>query len=116
MKLICNVEYYVTVVTSRVHKSVATFKLRYCGGSCVDADGHHIGGGVWCHPHSQHPNYQYFGPLFILHISETNPDLPKSRWTDAEIQAAAKVGGRNWREWLVMVEQAADDGPYGRIA
>ena len=46
---------------------VLKLTLEYCGGSVVDKDGHHVGGGVWSHAMLDHRGPQYCD-LNVLHI------------------------------------------------
>lgn len=69
MVLMGNKDYLVTIVTNRHKRTCMTVKLTYCGGSFVDEQGHHIGGGVWAK--GRHPLVRYFCDLNVLNIVET---------------------------------------------
>lgn len=80
MKLVCGRTYHVTVVTHRPktaceNRHFTTLSLVYCGGSCVDDAGHHIGGGAWVHKFENenvaHQKRHQFFDLNILNITES---------------------------------------------
>lgn len=87
---------------------VTPVMLEYCGGSTVDDEGHHIGGGVW-----SHKNSDYFGVQFqnlpIAYITDPNKPRTKSRWSDEDVRQAARRFGRQWRTMLIEFEQIEDE-------
>lgn len=128
MDLVCGRKYRVGVILTRAtcgrrsadgwgwvkprERRILEVELEYCGGSVVDEQGHYLGCSVWSH---EKLPYQICD-LNIAYMYDAR-HKPKSyqRWTPEEVRRAAAVVGRHWRRHLLAEEEAAADGPYGRI-
>ncbi len=76
MRLVCNKTYEVGVLLRPTksysqRRAILSTHLVYCGGSYVDAEGHHVGGGVWADRDPDHRTTRYFYDLHVVYIHES---------------------------------------------
>lgn len=117
MKLVCNTLYRIGVIIRRetrwleygrrytkAERQVAYVEANYCGGSCVDDEGHEIGGGCWAIGDKQ------YWDLNVVSIEE----LPYRAWDDyfsrrcilnhIRLEQRAKDLDALYRKWQTKTE------------